>query len=222
MKNALVFGGTSGLGLEVATLLKDEGYLVTVCGRTRPADTRGLAIRTFDVTKDDYLARIGGVLHTTGNIDLLVYAAGFCQQSPLLSLSQKEIEDMLRVGLSVPIALMRYILQLQKTLPKFICVTSTSQWTPRADQSVYCAAKSGLGMFADSMSLDGAVQKTLVVGVSGMDTPFWRNSDCDTSAYLNPHWVAKQTLEELEEDFSFRHIKILREPTRVLIEKTYS
>lgn len=109
------------------------------------------------------------------------------------------------------------VLNHQKYLPGLIAVTSTSQWTPRLREPVYTAVKAGLGMFANSVSLDPAIGKTLVAAPAGMKTPFWKGTDKDTSDMLDPAWVADQILNLYNDDFKYKYARIMRGPSRVEI-----
>jgi NAD(P)-dependent dehydrogenase (short-subunit alcohol dehydrogenase family) len=148
-RKALVIGGTSGLGLELASLLKASHREVFITGRRRPVDLRKTSFRPLDLSKGDYIGLINNLFMRLGAVDTVVFAAGFGQFGKLEDLARPNIENMIQVGLSAPAMVLRTVLQFQKTLPEFIAITSTSQWTPRADEPVYCAAKAGLAMLVE-------------------------------------------------------------------------
>lgn len=221
---ALIVGGTSGLGLELATLLSTRNnFEVYVTGRKDPDRQR---IRFVYLDIDSHtgnlsykIDRILSDLPQT--IDLLIYAAGFYQENTVKLLSDEEIIKMINVGLVAPTLLLSRVLNQQETLPGFIAITSTSQWTPGIYEPVYTAIKSGLGMFANSLSLDPQVRKVLVVGPAGMKTNFWFNTSKDTSTMLEPVWVAERVCQlYFEDEFKYKCAKILRNPPGVqLLEK---
>ena len=130
---------------------------------------------------------------------------------------------MLSVGLTNAIYLTRQLLHEQDQLPEFIAITSTSQWTPRLYEPVYTAVKAGLGAYANSLSLDPRVKKTLVAGPAGMATNFWKDTDekeHDTSQMLDPDWVADRIIELTHENYSYKFARILRGPARVEVQET--
>jgi NAD(P)-dependent dehydrogenase (short-subunit alcohol dehydrogenase family) len=219
MKKALVVGGTSGLGYEVASLLQARKYDTFVTGRKISNSIKRSAFIPLDLSRPDYVSEINNAVMRIAPIDVLVYAAGFRQRGPLRELTRQNIEAMTQVGLVAPAMFLRMLLQVQRSLPMFVAVTSTSEWTPRADEPMYCAAKAGLGMFAECVSLDESIGKTLTVGVSGMNTPFWENSGQNVDSYLDPAWVAAQVLESLQDEYKYRFVKILRDPKRVEVAK---
>ena len=213
--NALIFGGSSGLGLELGIQLSKH-YQVIVTGRRDPQNEH-VSFREFDVPWDIAVARtyFEVLLQRLPRVQLLIYAAGYYQEGSISQLSDAEILEMVNVGIVVPAMLLRRILGTQGELSGFIAITSTSQWTPRNYEPVYTAAKAGLGMLANSLALDERVGKVLVAGPAGMQTRFWEGTGRDTSTMLDPKWVAEQILDAYEGDFQYKFIRILRDPSRV-------
>jgi NAD(P)-dependent dehydrogenase (short-subunit alcohol dehydrogenase family) len=156
--NALIIGGTSGLGFCVAQLLIGS-YTVHITGRADP-HAEGLVYHEFDIEPSgNHFANIEKLLDAVGQVDLLVYAAGYFQDGTITDITEFEIATMEAVGLTVPMLVVRSILMRQGALAGFIAITSTSEWTPRLREPVYTAVKAGLGMFARSISLDDRLKK---------------------------------------------------------------
>lgn len=211
----LIVGGTAGLGLELAKLLKSQGRDVIVTGRHDP-EVDGLQYHEFDIIKNESLAdAVDEFVAILPKIDLFMYAAGFYQEGTLTELGEHDIEHMLQVGIEAPIWFLRELLQRQGDLAGFIAITSTSQWTPRLKEPIYTAVKAALGQFANSTAEDTRIGKVLVAGPAGMATDFWRMTEHDISHYNDPHWVAQQILEQYDGDYNYKFIKILRDPARV-------
>lgn len=183
--NVLIVGGTSGLGLELAKKYAKDNHQVIVTGRKDPAQ-QNLEFRKLPLNKSDQLKEdIEDFVGTLPNIDIFVYAAGFYQEGTITELSTPSIKDMLDVGINAPIWFVRELLQQHGSLEQFVAVTSTSQWTPRLKEPVYTAVKAALGHFANSISLDPRVKKTLVAGPAGMLTDFWHMTEQDQTNYNN-------------------------------------
>lgn len=215
---ALIVGGTSGLGLELARLFS-KYHDILITGRSDPKiDT--LRFHTLELGTDSFKQNIDTLMEELPEIDLLLYAAGFFQEGRIDDLSDTDIEQMGRVGLLAPSLLLNRILRKQKKLPGFIAITSTSQWTPRLLEPIYTAVKGGLGMLANSLSLDERVGKVLVAGPAGMSTRFWENIPRDMSAMLDPKWVAEEIVKLWQTDYKYKYARILREPRRVEIVET--
>lgn len=145
---------------------------------------------------------------------------GFYQEGNISDVSDEDIANMTNVGLLAPAMLLQRILKKQDKLAGFIAVTSTSQWTPRLLEPIYTAVKSGLGMLANSVSLDERIDRVLVAGPAGMNTRFWENSPRDMSTMLDPKWVAEQVLDQYSGDFKYKLARILRGPARVEVIET--
>lgn len=215
-KTALIIGGTSGLGLELAQLLHHQGYRTVVAGRRKP-EVDGISVEFLDMsgaTTADLADRIAKVLEAVGHVNLLVYAPGFYQEGTLDELSSSDINDMMNVGLNGCTLALNHILSQQR-LEGFIAITSTSQWTPRLTEPVYTAVKAGLAMLANSLSLDPNVGKVLVGAPAGMATRFWEGTERDLTSMLEPRWVAEEMLKAYQQDFKYLLIRILREPPRI-------
>ncbi|MEK7151520.1 MAG: SDR family NAD(P)-dependent oxidoreductase [Patescibacteria group bacterium] len=216
-KNILIVGGTSGLGLKLSKKLKNINH-VFVVGRHDP-----------NVSELDYIHRdlsygepgVGGLIEFINEpIELLIFASGFYQEGSISQLSDDDVMAMLHVGLTAPITLISRILKRQNFLPGLIVITSTSQFIPRPLEPVYTVVKSGLGMFANSISLDPAIGKALVAAPAGMKTPFWHKDGRDTNDMLDPEWVAEQILDLYDDEFKYKYAHILRSPPRVeVVEK---
>jgi len=210
---ALIMGGSSGLGLKLALLLTNE-YRVIISGRRDPKK-KDIDFNFLDLGFNELAEKLDCFVASLPSVYLLIYAAGFYQEGRIDDLNDTDIMEMNAVGLLAPAMLLKRILKKQGKLNGFIAITSTSQWKPRILEPMYTAVKAGLGMLANSISLDPKVNKVLVASPAGMATRFWENHPRDLSTLLDPHWVAEQILEWYKKDFEYKVIRILREPPRV-------
>jgi citronellol/citronellal dehydrogenase len=102
---AIVSGGGSGLGREIALELDRLGALVTICGR-RPEpleETAGLGQRievaTCDIREEDQVdALVDGVLERHGRIDLLVNNAGGQYMAGAETITPKGFRTVMRLN----------------------------------------------------------------------------------------------------------------------------
>jgi NAD(P)-dependent dehydrogenase (short-subunit alcohol dehydrogenase family) len=241
MSTALIIGGTSGLGLELAHLYRSTYDQVFVTGRSvdrlladwrfvdacYPKDHRGYLKVGFHYLPISNSSRssdpISALLSDLPKIDLLIYAAGVQQRALIDKISEHDIELMTQIGLSFPARLLHHLLRKQKNLPGFIAITSTSEHIPRREEPVYAAVKAGLGMLARSVALDERVGKVLITAPAGMNTPFW-DGRSDVSTFLDPAWVAGNIFniyaDLYRSDAKCRSVKILRQPERIeFVEK---
>lgn len=92
MKTAIVIGGSSGIGQEVARLLLKKGWRLGVAARReerlldfqKEAPDR-IEVMTLDVTKPDAPDRLRQLIERLGGIDLFFYASGIGWQNPMLT-----------------------------------------------------------------------------------------------------------------------------------------
>lgn len=217
---SLLIGGTSGLGLEVAKLLRDAGDEVIITGRKNPEE-RGLQFQRFDLDLGTELpSAVDTFVSALPQIDRFIYCAGFYQEGNVTELETHSITKMLDVSLNAPIWFTRELLKTQGDIPQYIAITSSAQETPREREIIYSAGKAGFAQFANSLSLDPRVGKVLVAVPSGIKTSFWQATKHDTSTFNDPAWVAKQIVEALSIDFEYACVRILRNPARTEVVET--
>ena len=76
MKRAIIIGASSGIGLEVARLLKQEGWTLGVAARrVELLQAIGdVEVAEIDVTTEDATERLRKLLEKIGGMDLFFYA----------------------------------------------------------------------------------------------------------------------------------------------------
>ncbi|MGQ7844591.1 SDR family NAD(P)-dependent oxidoreductase [Granulosicoccus sp. 3-233] len=219
-KNILIVGGSSGLGLDLARHYVREGHGVCLTGRHDPG-LSGARYVELDIDADGaHLNRgIDQLLENFPVVNTLIYSAGFCQRATIDGLSTADITQMVNVGLVAPMLLVQRLKNHLDTPLKVMLITSSSQYTARETEPVYCATKAGLGMFGACLALDRKVGKVLVAAPSGMKSPFWRHSDNDVSEMLETQWVAARIVELSSGAFKYKFAKILRNPQGIVVEE---
>ncbi|GAB1332390.1 SDR family NAD(P)-dependent oxidoreductase [Streptomyces sennicomposti] len=143
-KTALITGGSSGIGLAIGRTLRDEGAVVTVCGRD-PERLResGLPGVRADVTDPDALTRaVDEAAERMGGLDLLVANAGGVYGGGLLDSTP---EDWLR---TYELNVLHAAHAVRSAVPHFdrrgggsaLVVASITGWKP-GPRSSYASAK---------------------------------------------------------------------------------
>jgi NAD(P)-dependent dehydrogenase (short-subunit alcohol dehydrogenase family) len=74
-KNAIIIGGTSGIGLDTARYLRDNGYNVLVGGRNPLKNETGITYSKIDVTKELSVRNFFSSV-SFKQIDSIIYSAG--------------------------------------------------------------------------------------------------------------------------------------------------
>jgi uncharacterized oxidoreductase len=156
-KAALVTGGTGGIGLEIARLLKERGAIVAVCGRDpgrlAAARTAGFQAIEADLSTregcDRLVEELGGV-----PLDILVNNAGMGGPSDLLEdFDLDQTDRAIFLNLNAPMRLIAGFLPALRERPEaaIVNVTSGLAIAPRAAGAVYCATKAGLRSFTQAL-----------------------------------------------------------------------
>ena len=89
MKKAIVMGASSGIGLEVARILKERGWKVGVAARRAERLAEFAVTVQIDVTSEDAGERLVRLIGQLGGMDLYFHAAGIGWQNREL---QEDIE----------------------------------------------------------------------------------------------------------------------------------
>lgn len=183
---AVVTGGTSGIGAEIAVALARAGAAVVVNSRSadrcsdvtaRIIDLGGRAVQQVgDVTDPDTApALVGAALEHFGRLDILVNNAGMQQETAFLDLSAEDWRTQLSVDLDgaffIAQAAARHMVEHGGGV--IVNLTSVHEHQPRPGYAAYCAAKAGLGMLTKVMAreLTGLGVRTVSVAPGAVDTP---------------------------------------------------
>lgn len=215
-KHILIVGGSSGVGFELAKHYIAEGHTVCITGRKNP-DLENAQFEYFSITEQsvDLPQCLDNVVTAFPNVNTLIYAAGFLQRGHIEDLSDGDLLTMTNVGLLAPMLLIARLKRHASSPLKIMLITSSSQYTPRPLEPAYCATKAGLAMLAAVLVRDQGVGKVLVAAPSGIDTPFWSDTDEATETMLDPRWVADQIVALSSGPFKFKEARLLRNPARV-------
>src|SRR3982750_3033937 len=98
MPSALVTGGSSGIGLAIARMLRDEGYALTLASRTREkveaaaGELGALAVAADMGREEDCVRVVAEHRARHGGMDLLVNSAGLGIGGTVESLQTKHID----------------------------------------------------------------------------------------------------------------------------------
>lgn len=190
-KTILITGGTSGIGLELATQLLQRGNTVIVTGRDRKkldAASRSLpGVHVFqsDVSDPEAITTLrDAVLERFPALDVLVNNAGIMRN---LNLNQdRDLIDVTReieTNLCGPVRMVQSFLPHLKTRKDALIVNVSSglAFIPLPLSPVYCATKAAIHSFSQSLraQLGGTGVTVIELAPPGVETPLFRGEFAD-------------------------------------------
>ena len=207
---AIVTGAGSGLGLELAVRLARDGPVVGVA-RHEPEDPRwhtGCHFVRGDVADPYTVERAFAEADGHGALSLVVNCAGRGVFGAAGTGSRPALDEVLAGNL------VGLVLFSEAAFARFheaggtiVNVMSTAAKTPRANETLYCAAKWGARGYTESLRLEAAGSRARIVAAypGGMRTPFWRRAAAthvDPERFMDPADVAETVLVALRRGVS--------------------
>ncbi|MEL7258490.1 MAG: SDR family oxidoreductase [Pseudomonadota bacterium] len=185
-RTAIVTGGLSGIGLEIARVFMAEGYRVAI-GARRGADPAqqdkvreslgdDVFIAPLDVRKKGSVAAFCmAVKNRLGAAEILVNSAGIEYKEPVASHDIDAWNDMIETNLTGPFLMSRQVMpdMIEAGWGRIINIASTAAHTAKPEHAAYCASKAGLLGLTRATALEGAPHGVTCVSVS----PTWVETD---------------------------------------------
>jgi NAD(P)-dependent dehydrogenase (short-subunit alcohol dehydrogenase family) len=168
-KNAVVIGGTSGIGLALAKGLAQAGANVVPSGRrtelvksaadeVKKIGSKSLAL-ACDVTDR---ASLEGLLATTraefGGVDILVNCAGRTKRTPTLDVPEDEWNGILETNLNGTLRACQVFGRhmIERKYGRIINIASLSSFVGLYEVAAYAASKSGVAALTKSLAIEWA------------------------------------------------------------------
>ena len=177
-KNALVTGGTHGIGMAIATGLAEAGANIIINDvfpekleeAKREYADKGINIHTYvlDVTDEEAVeATIPVIEQEVGPIDILVNNAGIIKRIPILEMKAGEFSQVLDVNLSGPFIMAKAVAKgmIERGQGKIINMCSMMSELGRNTVSAYAASKGGLKMLTRNMATEWARHNIQINGI---------------------------------------------------------
>jgi uncharacterized protein len=215
---AVVTGASAGIGKEFSERLAARGYdliLVARDGnrlealRTDLEQRHGIAVDVFpaDLTRDDDVSRLAGLVAGVSQLALLVNNAGFGTRGALADASPARQEAMLRLHTLAPMRLTQAALPvlLRNGQGAIVNVSSVASFLYSAGNVNYCATKAYLTTFTEGLAAElrgsGVRAQALCPGFTRSE--FHQRMDADIRSVPSWMWmdaghVVERSLRNLE------------------------
>ena len=200
MRSALVTGGSSGIGLAVARMLRQEGYELTLAARTlgrleAAAQELSAEIVQTDVTKEDDCVRLVAA-HAArwGGLDVLINSAGVGIAGLIGDTSTKHWDLQQSVNLRGAFLVTRESLPHLRTSRGYVVnLASIAGTVPAPGLAAYGAAKSALISLSRSLDREEAHHGVRVTALCPgfVDTPMAQWSGIPGDEMIRPEDCAE-------------------------------
>jgi 3-oxoacyl-[acyl-carrier protein] reductase len=195
-RRALVTGGSRGLGFAIARALARDGLEVvatwahdetaaTTAALQRDVERLPIALTRCDATSS---AAVAALFEDTGPIDVVVHAAGFTRDRLLLTMTDRDFDDLIAVHVTGAAFASRHALpgMCARGWGRLVYIVSPTALIGRHGQANYAAAKSALiGLARGLVHEVGASGVTVNCVSAGLvDTALTADLDAEVRAEL--------------------------------------
>jgi NAD(P)-dependent dehydrogenase (short-subunit alcohol dehydrogenase family) len=200
MPSGLVTGGSSGIGLAIARMLRDEGFDLTLASRTKEkieAAAAGLdatAIAADMSKEDDCIRVVAEHVDRCGGLDVLVNSAGLGIAGTVESLQAKHVDLQLGVNLRGLLLVSREAIpHLKRSRGWIVNLASIAGTTATPGLTVYGATKAAVIALTRSQNaeLDGDGVRAIAICPGFVDTPMAEWSGLAPEEMIQPEDCAE-------------------------------
>jgi NAD(P)-dependent dehydrogenase (short-subunit alcohol dehydrogenase family) len=200
MRSALITGGSSGIGLAIGRMLREEGFELTLASRTKEkieaaATEIGAHAVAADVGREEDCVRVVAEHRERfGGMDLLVNSAGIGIAGTVESLQAKHIDLQLGINLRGLLLVTRESIPLLKETKGWVVnLASIAGTTPTPGLTVYGATKAAVIALTRSLNaeLDGDGVRAIALCPGFVDTPMAEWSGLPGDEMIQPEDCAE-------------------------------
>ena len=228
MKNAIVTGASSGIGLACASRLLDMGYKVIGISRDFSkcdCDHHNFVHISCDLTKREELIALQHKIDKK-NTHILINAAGVGHFAPHEELHLDQIEEIITLNLTAPLLLTKLFLRSLKENSGYIFnISSISAQQPAIFGAAYGASKAGLQHFGLSLFKEARKSGLKVINIAPditnthfFDTLHFKPSN-DPQSFIEPEDIANIIAHTLQMRSDTVITNITLEPQKFKLEK---
>ncbi len=200
MPSALVTGGSSGIGLAIARMLRDEGFDLTLASRTREkveaaaAELGAQAVTANTGNEEDCVRVVAAHVERFDGLDVLVNSAGIGIAGTVETLQTKHIDLQLGVNLRGLLLVSREAIpHLKRSRGWIVNLASIAGTTPTPGLTVYGATKAAVIALTRSQNaeLDAAGVRAIALCPGFVDTPMAEWSGLEAGEMIQPEDCAE-------------------------------
>ena len=200
MPSALVTGGSSGIGLAIAGMLRDEGYALTLASRTAEkveaaADELGAVAMAADVSKaEDCVRVVEEHVAREGGLDVLVNSAGVGIAARVEDAQVKHIDRQLAINLrGLVLVTQAAIPHLRESKGWIVNLASIAGTQPVPILPIYAASKAAVISLTHSLNadLDDDGVRAIAICPGFVDTPMADYSGLQREEMIRPEDCAE-------------------------------
>jgi len=228
VKNAIVTGASSGIGLACAYKLLNMGYKVIGVSRDFSkcdCDHHNLVHVACDLTKKEQLVALQHKIDKQ-NTYILINAAGVGHFAPHEALRIDQIEEIITLNLTAPLLLTKLFLKPLKENSGYIFnISSISAQQPAIFGAAYGASKAGLQHFGHSLFKEARKSGLKVINIAPdiTNTAFFDGLDFkpteDPQSFIEPEDIADIVAHTLNLRPNTVVTNITLEPQKFKLEK---
>jgi NAD(P)-dependent dehydrogenase (short-subunit alcohol dehydrogenase family) len=200
MRSALITGGSSGIGLAIGRMLREEGFELTLASRTKEkieaaaAELGAHAIAADVGREEDCIRIVAEHKERFGGLDMLVNSAGIGIGGTVESLQTKHIDLQLGINLRGLLIVTREAIPLLKETKGWVInLASIAGTTPTPGLTVYGATKAAVIALTRSMNaeLDDDGVRAIALCPGFVDTPMAEWSGIPSGEMIRPEDCAE-------------------------------
>lgn len=212
-KVALITGGSSGIGLEIAKSLAKEGTHIAITGRNFDklenainqldefdVDTTAIVCDSMNI--EDIKACVAHTLETFARIDILVNNAGIMKNAPFLETTEEMLEEMMQTNVYGPFRFMQEVapIMIKQNSGDIVNMSSMSAINATAHSSAYSATKFALSGMSDSFMREMRPHniRTFLIHPSAVLTDLIGETSLDPESMTHPEDIAEVIVSQLK------------------------
>lgn len=182
-KNAVITGGTSGIGLATAQLFIEEGAQVIITGQNetrlqeaaQKLGNNAKSVKANVVSMEDLEQLAKQVQGIFGSVDILFVNAGVAKAAPFKQVTEDSFDEEIAINFKGVFFTVQKLEPLMKDGGSIILTTTSLDQTAMMGESVYSATKAAVRSLARSFSVELLERKIRVNAVAPgpIETPIW-------------------------------------------------